>query len=213
LRWLSRDNLKAINNMEKIGEGWQYKTYDLQNGRVFKKFHSIFGLYWIILRDIFPFRDDPIWKVPSFVRSSKKKALHSFEIIKGKKVPLLWLGNPKLLNGLNYEQDKTQPLHKVFNKSNTAQIKFFIDKFVWFNKKLLESGVIDKSFNISKNFGLNKNGEIILIDIGELFDDPRRIKKQLKDRAWSASYVVGCIANKEAREYFIEQMDKNFANK
>ena len=59
--------------MKKIGEGWQYLTYDLGNGRVFKKFHSIFGLYVAILKDVFPFKDDPIWEVPLFAKSLIKK--------------------------------------------------------------------------------------------------------------------------------------------
>jgi len=196
--------------MEKIGEGWQYRVYDLENGRVFKKFHSIIGLYWIILKETYPFKGDSIWEVPSFAKSSIKKARHSFEILKKGTLPLEWLGNPRFLDKLDYEQDKAQPLHKVFEKSSTAELKMLIDKFIIFNKKLLEKGVIDKSFNITKNFGLNKKSEIILIDIGELFDDPQRIKQQFKDRAWDRNYVSGRIKNIEAQKYFIEQMDKNF---
>ncbi|MDP3882757.1 MAG: hypothetical protein Q8Q48_01740 [Candidatus Staskawiczbacteria bacterium] len=196
--------------MKKIGEGWQYKTYDLGNGRVLKKFHSIFGLYWTILREVFPFKDDPIWNVPSFVKSSKRKALHSFEILKIKQIPGKWLGNPRFLDNLDYEQDKVTPLHDIFDESNTEQIKLFIDLFVKFNKQLMETGVIDKSFNITKNYGLNENGEIVLIDLGELFDDPQRIRKQFKDRAWDKSYVSGRIQDLEARDYFIKQMNENF---
>lgn len=196
--------------MKKIGEGWQYATYDLGNGRVFKKFHSFFGLYWVILKDVYPFRDDPIWEVPGFVRSSKRKALHSFEILKAKRIPDAWLGNPKFLQGLNYEQDKAQPLHDVFRKANTVRIKSLIDAFIAFSKQLFEKGIIDKSFNITKNYGLNEKGEMILIDIGELFDDPQRIRKQLLDRIWDKKYVSGEIKDKEAQEYFIRKMDENF---
>jgi hypothetical protein len=74
----------------------------------------------------------------------------------------------------------------------------------------LERGVIDKSFNITKNYGLNEKDEIVLIDIGELFDDPERIKQQCIDRAWDKDYVAGCIENEDARKYFVQEMDKNF---
>ena len=196
--------------MKKVGEGWQYSVYDLENDRVFKKFHSTVKLYWVILKDVFPFKDDSLLKVPSFAKSSKTKALASFKIIKQNKIPASWIGNPKFLNDLDYEQDKAKPLHEVFGNYSTEEIKKIIDKFIIFNKKLLELGVIDKSFNITKNFGLNKSGEIILIDIGELFDNPERIKKQILDRAWDKPYVAGCIADLSAREYFIAQMDQNF---
>ena len=63
----------------------------------------------------------------------------------------------------------------------------------------------------AKNYGLNDNSQIVLIDIGELFDDKELINKQLKNRGWHKSYVGGCIQDEEVREYFIKEMDKNFA--
>ncbi|MDD4900749.1 MAG: hypothetical protein PHS62_01385 [Patescibacteria group bacterium] len=196
--------------MKKIGEGWQYSIYDLGNGRVFKKFHSPLKSYWVILKSIFPFRDDSFMMIPNFSKSSKQKALTSFEIIKSGRIPGLWIGNPKFLAGLDYEQDKAIPLHDVFLNSNTELIKSIIDKFIVFNRQLLEIGVIDKSFNITKNYGLDEKGNIVLIDIGEIFDDPERIKKQLSDRAWDKNYVAGCIKNIEAEKYFVRKMDENF---
>jgi len=197
--------------MKKIGEGWQYGVYDLGNGRVLKRFHSPVKSYWVTLKSVFPFRDDPLSSVPSFVKSAKRKALASFETLKKIQIPSAWLGNPKFLDGLDYEQDKATPLHDIFEKSDTATIKIIIDKFIIFNKQLLENGIIDKSFNITRNFGLDEDGNIILIDIGELFDSPERIKKQFADRAWDKKYVAGEIKNKEAREYFIQRMDENFS--
>ncbi len=196
--------------MKKIGEGWQYGVYDLENGRVLKKFHSPLKSYWVILKDIFPFKQDSIFEIPGFSRGMKVKALESFEILKKKNLPPEWLGNPKFINDLDFEQDKAFPLHDIFSQSEVEEAKGIIDKFVEFNKKLLERGVIDKSFNITKNYGLNSDGEIVLIDIGELFDNPERIKEQCAGRAWAKDYVAGRIANDVAREYFIKEMDKNF---
>ena len=117
------------NSMKKIGEGWQYSVYDLQNGRVFKKFHSPMKIYWVILKDIFPFHDDPLTKLYSYARNSKRKALASIEILKNIEISSAWLGNPKFLNGLDYEQDKARPLHDVFANSDTESIKLIINKF------------------------------------------------------------------------------------
>ena len=144
--------------MKKIGEGWQYSVYDLGNGRVLKRFHSFFRSYWVILKTIFPFKDDSIMMIPDFSRSMKRKALISFEILKHRNIPSGWLGNPRFINELDFEQDKAKPLHDVFTDSDTAMIKQIIDKFVVFNRQLMERGVIDKSFNITKNYGLNELG-------------------------------------------------------
>lgn len=196
--------------MKIIGQGWQYTVYDLNNGKVLKKFHSWTKAYFVILKNIFPFKNDSLFKIPSFIKDMKRKANDSFKILKKANIPQEWIANPRFINQYDFEQDKVQPLHDVFKYKNTEDIKDLIDQFIELNKKLLHIGVIDKSFNITKNYGINNKEEIVLIDIGELFDDPEKIKKQFKERVWDKSYVSGNIKDAEAREYFIKEMDRNF---
>ena len=196
--------------MKKIGEGWQYTVYDLDNGRVLKKFHSPLWSYWTILKTIFPFNNDSLTSIPRYSREMKKKALDSFDILRKAKIPTEWLGQPSFVNKLDFEQDKVRPLHDVFSIVTIEESKQIIDKFILFNKQLLERGLIDKSFNVTKNYGLDEKGEIVLIDIGELFVGEERIRQQCLDRTWAKDYVAGCIENEEVREYFIQQMDFNF---
>jgi hypothetical protein len=196
--------------MKKIGQGWQYTTYDLKNGRVLKKFHSWPKAYFVILREIFPFKNDSFFKIPSFIKEVKDRADDSFELLKRKNIPQEWMANPRFVSKYNFEQDKVTPLHDLFEKLNIEESKKIIDKFINFNKKILEIGVIDKSFNITKNYGINVVGNIVLIDIGELYDNRELIDKQFKDRAWDKSYVSGCLKYEETRQYFIQEMDKNF---
>ena len=196
--------------MKSIGEGWQYTVYDIGNGRVLKKYHSIIKSYWVIAKTIFPFNVDPFWKIPFFSWEMKKKALSSFRIIEKREIPLKLIGNPYFLNDLDFEQDKVKPLHDVFDSSNIDDMEEAIEKFIELNKRFLSLGVIDKSFNITKNYGLTVDNKIILVDIAELLDDPIKIKKQITKKAWEANYVAGCIKSEGMRKYFIDQMDKNF---
>ncbi len=196
--------------MKKIGQGWQYTTYDLENGRVLKKFHSWQKAYFVIFREIFPFNKDSFFEIPSFIKDVKRKADESFEILKRKNIPKEWMANPKFINKYDFEQDKVLPLHEVFKELDTKGIKSIVNQFIKFNLKLLTLGVIDKGFNITKNYGIDNKGQIVLIDIGELFDDRKLIIKQFRNHGWDKSYVAGCIQNKEAREYFIVEMCKNF---
>jgi hypothetical protein len=199
--------------MKKLGEGWQYTAYDLGNGRVLKKFHPLWWRYWIIFRGIYPFTYDKPWDVPRFVKNSKQKAQASLEVLKRRNIPSEWIGNPKFIHKLDYEQDKAQPLHDLFENSDTDRMKLLIDQFITFNKQLWKAGIKDKSFNITKNYGLNKEGEMMLIDLGELFDEPVEMQRQLVLREYERNYVAGCIGDKGAREYFIKKMDENFGIK
>ncbi len=198
--------------MKKIGEGWQYAVYDLGNGRVLKKFHSWPGAYWAILKDIFPFNADSPFKIPSFIMDVKRKADESLEVLKKINIPAEWIANPKFINRYDFEQDKVRPLHEMFENMGTEETKNLIDKFIEFNKKLLDIGVIDKSFSITKNYGMNGAGKIVLTEIGELFAGPEKIRRQIENRAWDKDYIWGNIKDPEARKYFISEMDRNFMN-
>ena len=198
--------------MEKIGEGWQYAVYDMRNGRVLKKFHSLPMAYWVIGKDVFASSDHQLASVPSFVRSMKEKARESFAALKRCSVPDELIGNPHFLNGLDYEQDKVTPLGGLLSSASIRDQKGQIDRFIDFCKVLYGYGLIDKSFNITKNFGVMGQA-VILTDIGELFDDKEIIERQIIKRAWTKAYVTDGISDAEVRAYFIAQMDKTFLSK
>ncbi len=196
--------------MKQIGQGWQYTVYDLGNGRVLKKFHSWLRSYLVILKDIFPFKNDSLSDIPGFIRDMKSKLDNSLRILRRTDIPQQWFANPHFISPYDFEQDKVVPLHEAFRTADSTRQKAIIDQFMHFNVRLLEHGIIDKSFNITKNYGLDKKGEIALIDIGELYDDPVKIAEQIRNRIWRKDYIAGCIGDPDTRAYFIEQMEKHF---
>lgn len=195
--------------MKKIGEGWQYTVFDMGNGRVSKKFHSLPRMYWAIFKTFSYFSDDPVYKIPRYAKSMKEKAINSLALLKETGIDPSWIGNPEFKDGLDFEQDKVVPLHDHLKNINPEDGKKAIDNFIIFNKKLLAKGVIDKSFNIGKNFGINKSGQVILTDLGELYTGDEIIKNQIKKRAWAKHYITDSIPHNLV-DYFISEMDKNF---
>lgn len=195
--------------MKKIGRGWQYTTYDLGTGRVLKKYNSKLIGYTHMFKACFPFKTEPIWKLPAFYKGCKETALDSMKKIPFTSLESWMMGNPKILNTLDYEQDKLKPLHDYFEESSEDESKKIIDLFVSFSKLLAEKRLIDKSFNISKNFGLDTLGRIVLLDLGELYSSEAAIKKQIKDRVWAAHYVVNPLPE-ALKEYFVKSMDAVF---
>ena len=133
--------------MEKIGDGWQYAVYDIGNGKVLKKFHSLPMAYWIIGKDVFASSEHRLASVPGFVRSMKEKARESFAVLKRCSVPDELIGNPHFLNAFDYEQDKVTPLGEVLASTSIRDQKEQIDHFVDLCRTLLGCGLIDKSFN------------------------------------------------------------------
>jgi hypothetical protein len=192
--------------MKKIGRGWQYTTYDLGNGRVLKKYNSKLIGYLFICKEIFPFRTDAPWEIPGFYRGCKETALDSIKKLQNPALEPWMMGNPRFLNTLDYEQDKLIPIHDYFKLSTTEESKRIIDAFIAFNKIMIEKRLIDKSFNISKNFALDTHGRVVLMDLGELYSSEAAIQKQIKNRAWAAHYVVNPLPE-ALRHYFVQKMD------
>ena len=186
--------------MKKLGQGFQYTTYDLGNGRVFKKYNSKLTHY------IHVFIKDRIWNLTKYYRGCRIKALQSIQIIPKTSLEPWMLGNPKIINELDYEQDKLIPLHTIFASTDEKGGRNIIDSFIDFNILLIKNKVIDKSFNITKNFGLDNKNRIVLMDLGELYTDKEKIQEQIKNRVWEKPYVLNYIPHK-LRLYFTHKMN------
>lgn len=193
--------------MKKIGRGWQYTVYDIGNNRVLKRWNNRSVAYLEMLRSCFPYVKNPIWKFPYYYKASISTATNSLRRLKNVKVEQKFFGNPSYTNNnLDYEQDKLLPVSIYFENNLIEENRLIIDKFVEFNKILIENRCIDKSFNIGKNFSLDKDNEIVLTDIGELYFTTESIQKQIDKKAWSAYYVLKTIP-KNLREYFLYKME------
>lgn len=196
--------------MRIIGWGWQYTVYDLGNGRVRKVFNSPVLSYLIIFSKIFPFRRQRFWDIPKYIPKLRIKAHHSIEFLKESNLPLSWFSNPLFTENLDYEQDMVTDLQTVLNNSLSKDSKELLDKTAVFCKVLAQNGVIDKFFNVSKNFGVDKNGNIVMIDIGELVTAPDKIQEQIESRPWASEAHSEKITQSNLRRYFIDRMDSLF---
>ncbi len=195
--------------MKKIGQGWQYSVYDLENGRVYKRKNSRWEAYKVMWRSTLPF--PPIWKFAKFYDSVGNEARDSLKKIEETSLDAGLFANSKILsNGIDYEQDKIIPIQDYFQSHSIEEGKVVIDKFIVFVKFLMAHNMVDKSFAIGKNFGLNSNGEVVLCDIGEIWSDPENIQKLIMEKIWSKHYVVKIFPNNHLKDYFLQEMDKHF---
>lgn len=196
--------------MKKIGRGWQYTVYDIGNGRVRKLFNTKTQAYTVFLLECFPYTDYPLWKFPTYHKELRAKAVHSINWVRTSAIDKRLFGNPTLLNETDYEQDNVTQLGQYLHSVSEQKGREILDSFVAFNALLLQNGVIDKSFLIGKNYGINADGQVILIDIGELFTDPEAIRAQVALQPWDHSYVTDTIPT-YLRTYFVETMNARFA--
>lgn len=51
------------------------------------------------------------------------------------------------------------------------------------------------------------------MDIGELFDDTSKVKRQREKKAWQADYVINHVFGMSTRSYVLREMDSHFSIK
>lgn len=183
--------------------------YDLGDGKVLKKRNSKIIAYAVMLRSTLPYSQ--LWMFPKYYKSGTNEALSSIQKISSSDLDIVHFANPRILeDGITYMQDKVIPLDSYLKNNSLEKGYKTIDKFIDFSKFLLLHSLIDKSFNIGKNFGVNAEGEIVMSDIGEIWSNPESIQKQIKNKVWTYGYVLEGIPHKELQTYFIERMNNNF---
>ncbi len=194
---------------QRVGKGWQYTVYDLGNGRVYKKFNTKLEAYRIMLKD----RWYIFWRLPGYLKKMKKNVKKSFQFLEKNDIDGDLIGNFKRRKGLDYEQDKAVPLKdycKKLSRDSKKECRAIVDKFIKLVDTLYSDyGCMDKAMKFGKNFGIDNNGQVVLIDIGEIWFEPKSIKKRVKKRTWlNVDNMEGVL--KYLREYYIQELDKIF---
>ena len=189
-----------------IGKGWQYTVYDLGNGKVYKRFNSKWESFKIIFRD----RAFIFWKIPALIKEMRDNATKSFEFLETINLNNELLGNFSRVNQLDYKQDKAVPLQNYLKNCTEKEARIIIDKFVILVSTFYRKyHFMDKAMKFGKNFGINSQGDVILIDIGELWFKSNSKKKRICRKIWKSDDSIEDVPD-NLRKYYISEMDKIF---
>ncbi len=194
--------------MKKLGNGWQYNAYDLNNDRVLKKQKTLISSFFTVaFYKMYLFMRGPRYvykrakKVLDYTQTSIKQIRQILnQELKGK------LGNPEFINDTDFTQDKVIPLEKYFQTHTLEENKKIVDKYIELIFIFWKYGFGDTPFKITINFGVDKRGEVILFDLGELYFDKEKAKERIASRDWHKNY----IENKDLAKYYVEKMDAEF---
>ncbi|MES2437260.1 MAG: hypothetical protein V4519_04600 [Patescibacteria group bacterium] len=193
--------------MKFIGQGWEYKVYDLGNGRVLKREQTYLSqLYYIGWVCKLYFK---AFKQIRSTRSAGKSAYDQFKTIKDK-VDLTKFGNPDFTNqqGINYTQDKVFVFEDYFPKHSLEENKKLIDSYIDLLLYMWQFGFSDVVFNLTRNNGVRENGQVIQIDFGgELSYDYEKILNYVKTKRWLEKYSYTHVLKGEIKDYFAQQME------
>jgi len=192
--------------MKKIGAGLQFDVYDLGNGRVLKKPKKRWKQYLIYLKwsPLILFRPKKFCKIIQKANQDREFATKFFS---KNKINFSILGNPDFIP-TGVEQDKVIPLRKLFGQSEKEDKKL-VDKYVECVFSCWREGFADRIYNIDNNFGLNKNGKMVLLDFFEITLDKSEVKKEIEIKRWEKAAWYKYRIPKRVKKYYKEKLEKN----
>ncbi len=194
--------------MKKIGKGWQFNVYKISEERVLKVPLKYMAQLLNILISAGPFI---FFKKP--IKRVRQESLQSFknlrDVISDEKFPLYILGNPIInFKTLEYSQDLVEPLSKYFKRTNYVEKEKIIRLYPNLIHKIWQFGFSDKVFNFTLNNGIDKNGNLVLLDIGELDFVKEDVVKDIKSKRWLRAYSYLSLKDKKLKEVYRQVMEK-----
>jgi len=168
--------------LKRIGYGWQYTVYD-KGKRVIKIPNSRGTIFKIIIKHNLKLVLNPK-KFKKIIDNLIKNRNDSLKKLKSKKINLKILGNP-IIKGEEIEQDKVIVLKEKLVKSKNP--KKYLDKFIKLIFECWKHGFSEKVYNLTINNGVYVNGNVILLDFGEITWNKEKAKKQIKKKKWETS--------------------------
>ncbi len=196
--------------MKYISRGWQYTVFDSGNGRVFKRYNNVLESFFVMIISSINNRRLPQISFVGNYLAGKRCALNSLKIIQQTSLDKKYFGNPKIAeDGLSYEQDICIPLTEYFKNNTLEDSKNKINDMALFGKFLFEHSIIDKYFNMANNFGVDREGGIVLLDLGEIVTEKEEIKRMVERKEWSTQNVLNKFPT-NLRTHYVEAMDKAF---
>lgn len=204
--------------MRKIGQGLQYVVYDLGNGRVHKVETTFPTKLATVAHFAFLWRGAGLGLIPlprmrdmySFARGTKSSLERSLEGLRRNwgDIPLELLGNPKLLEGHVYEQDLVTPLGtRLAEITDEAAQRALIDVYLELVLTTWRYGFSDVVFNFTINCGFARNGQVILIDLGELTWDYEEIARHVRERSWERQWSLRELQRTSVGKYAHERLN------
>ena len=192
--------------MKYVASGWQFTVYDLENGRVRKTYNTWLRAYTVMWKDAIRHIRPPVIFFTRIYEEGKAIAAQSLKVITESGLEQWMFGNPTVISTYAYEQDYAESLSHALEKAATQDGKQLIDKAIAFVVLLYSHSLIEKNFNVADNFGIDKSGNIILIDLGEVCFEAPEIATQISKRVWAAPDVLSRFPV-ELREYFLTSMN------
>lgn len=188
-----------------LGEGAQFKVFDLGNGRVKKVPQNEAGS----IKAISVWHKGSETEIAEYARYMQLLRERGNEHVAGviRDVPEAsgFFGNPVFETDGSVTQDKLSLLGAHIDESTSEGARTLLRKYIDGIKKSWDYGCYDWVFNLCTNTGVDAQGEVVMMDFGEMGLDKSAAAQLIHDKPWENSYDTMHRLSAENRDYFIRK--------
>jgi len=171
-----------------IKRGAQYLVYPFFGGRVRKVPHSLARAVriWGRWKDIS--KENIHDKAVQAIEGRDRSVAFFAQRIRDNDDLFRYLGKPKFYKRGVYTQERVTTIGAVLRSQTHEQNLLLLEKYAQACLNEWRFGFSEGVFNFTVNSGVNKAGEIVLIDFGEVTFDREVVEKAIKNRLWLKSW-------------------------
>jgi hypothetical protein len=116
------------------------------------------------------------------------------------------LVNPVFLDGINYEQDKVEPIYQYFKHKPSKECEYIIDQVIELTKSLWVHGMVEGIYNFTINCGVTSNKKVVLIDFNEITFTKSDVLVHIQNKKWLKQWSYTQLS-KPLQFYYAQKMD------
>jgi hypothetical protein len=117
------------------------------------------------------------------------------------------VGHPVFLGGINYEQDRVEPLGTILERSGPAAKRDIIDQYIESIFAHWENGFSDTVFNFTINSGLGSGGNMVLLDFNEIVMSKQETQRRIVSKRWFRTWSYKQL-DPGLQDYYSKRMDE-----
>lgn len=195
--------VKLSRKLRSLTGGWQYRVY-FREDKVVKKPRSVPET---ALRILFSEPSRVLNReLVETARDAQRLRRESVEEIEKRDFDMSMFANP-VFRGDTVVQDRVEILGEKLSSADMEEGKALIDRYIDFTLECWSQGFCDRTFNYTINNGV-KDGEIVLVDVGELTFSREEVAEYIENQKWLTQYSYVKDTPDRFKEYIKDELGK-----
>lgn len=190
-------------DQKKIGQGLQFNVYD-RGERVKKMPTSHREILQTLARSDYRTAVNPLGLGREARRIARERQL-VMEELRWREYDAALLANAKVA-GRTIDQDFLTPFGQALKESDSPEA--LIDELVVLTRKCWAQGFSETSFNFTINHGVDRNGNVVVLDVGEISFDRDVVIKYVRDKFWLKGWTFNNDLSQELVAYCTKRFDE-----